>query len=502
MNFFHKYHQWVGLPLALFLIFFSISGIILNHRKALSEIDLPRKWLPKDFRYNNWNNAFVKGSLKITTDSILLFGGNGIWLTDSSQHHFSPFNQGLRKGADNRITNRIVQTDNNQIFAATTFDLYQLKESQWENLTEIAGIDERLCDISYYSDTLVVMTRSYLFISVSPFREFRKVTIKKPADYKAQTTLFRTLWLFHSGKLFGITGQIFVDILGLLLIVISITGIIFFFSPSTIKRRKRRGRSHSSAIKTMKTAINYHNKIGVIFLAFFIVITISGMFLRPPLMIAIILNKISNPKGTILDNKNPWHDKLRTIRYDQNEQDWLLYTSEGFYSLAHLEATPEIITITPPISVMGVTVLEPSKEGWIVGSFSGLFSWSRKHDFVLNCYTGQPIMGITQGRPVSTNPISGYSSDFEGSTVFEYGKGVITFDAQKEFASMPDSLTKGQISLYHAALEVHTGRAYAYLLGLSGDLYTFLSGLLILLLLISGYLIYRRKYRGKRKNVG
>lgn len=495
MKFFRKYHKWAGLFLAFFLILFSVSGIILNHRRTFSGIDISRGLLPKDFQYDNWNNASVKGSVKLSPDSILLYGGSGIWLTDSLQSRFSPFTCGMVKGMDNQITNRIVQTANNDIYAITTFDLYTLRpDNSWEKITEQAGINERISDITCRNDTLAVLTRSHLYYSIAPFHSFHKVELAKPADYESKTSLFRTFWLLHSGKLFGTGGQLFVDALGVLLIIISVTGIIYFFSPGIIKRRKRKGLPAGVVIKTMKSSIRWHNKIGAVFLLFFLILTLSGMFLRPPLMIAIIRNKINNPKGTILNSDNPWRDKLRVIRYDENRQQWLLYTSDGFYSLNNFEATPGKVLITPPVSVMGVTVLEPTPNGWLVGSFSGLFSWSRQHNLIINCYTGQPVMGATRGRPVSLTPISGYSNDFEGQIVFEYGKGAIAFDSRKDFAPMPKEIGKGRISLYHAALEIHTGRAYAYLLGLSGDLYTFSSGLLILILLISGYIVYRKKY--------
>jgi hypothetical protein len=249
----------------------------------------------------------------------------------------------------------------------------------------------------------------------------------------------------------------------------------------------------------MKSSIKWHNRIGATFLVFFLLLTLTGMFLRPPLMITIIRNKINNPKGTILNNDNPWYDKLRTIRYDRNEQHWLLYTSEGFYSLRELEEIPQVVTITPPVSVMGITVMEATPKGWLVGSFNGLYYWNREQHIILDCYTGHPATGISRGRPVSTNPISGYSNDFNGQVVFEYNKGAIVFDSDKEFAPMPEEIGKGRISLYHTALEIHTGRAYCYLFGLSDGLYTFLFGLLTLILLISGYILYRKKYIKKRE---
>jgi len=45
-NLFKKYHKWIGIVFTLFIMLFSITGIILNHRELLSGADVSRKLLP------------------------------------------------------------------------------------------------------------------------------------------------------------------------------------------------------------------------------------------------------------------------------------------------------------------------------------------------------------------------------------------------------------------------------------------------------------------------
>lgn len=78
MKFFLKVHKWLGLPLAFFLIVFSLSGIFLNHRQGIAKLDIPRSVLPDSYKYENWNNSAVKGTFKLGPDSILLYGGSGV----------------------------------------------------------------------------------------------------------------------------------------------------------------------------------------------------------------------------------------------------------------------------------------------------------------------------------------------------------------------------------------------------------------------------------------
>ena len=54
----------------------------------------------------------------------------------------------------------------------------------------------------------------------------------------------------------------------------------------------------------------------------------TGWALRPPLMILLATNSTKPLPGTTLDNDNPWNDKLRMIRYDEQAHDWLISTSE------------------------------------------------------------------------------------------------------------------------------------------------------------------------------
>ena len=69
-----KYHKWFSLFATLFILFFAVSGIILNHRDLFSGIDISRKLLTRVYRYQNWNLASIKGVERFGRDSVLVFG--------------------------------------------------------------------------------------------------------------------------------------------------------------------------------------------------------------------------------------------------------------------------------------------------------------------------------------------------------------------------------------------------------------------------------------------
>ena len=220
-----------------------------------------------------------------------------------------------------------------------------------------------------------------------------------------------------------------------------------------------------------------------ILLTLFIVIT--GWCLRPPVMILLALNKVGTVPGTILDSPNGWNDKLRMLRYDNTCHDWLLSTSEGFYSLKSLEDVPLKIAGTPPVSVMGLNVLRKDDGGkWLCGSFSGMFTWDRLHGTATDYFTHEPAPE-TSGAPFGKKAISGYSTDMgdEGFTV-EYYEGTSIIPQPEPLATLP-------MSLWNVALEVHSGRIY---MGIAATyVFIFFAGLTAVWCLWSGWKLRRRK---------
>lgn len=498
-----KWHKWIGLFFSFFLLMFAISGIFLNHRRAISSVDIPRSVLPSGYHYKNWNNGAVKNSIKLSADTVLLFGGSGIWLTNPTHSHFEPFVKGMKKGADNTNVSNIIRTPGNDFFAVTTFGLYRLNQSAdaWENYSDKVESHDRFTDLALSGDTLVLMSRSHLYLSAAPYTHFVKKQLPAPQGYVKQATLFRTLWKLHSGELFGFAGKIIVDFVGSLTIFLCITGIIITFWPNLIKRKKKKGLKSSGNITLLKGSFKWHNKIGGIFFILLLIVCISGMFLRPPLMIAIIRAQTAPIPGTTLNSANPWFDKLRCLRYDTYDKEWILYSSQGFFRFKTLDDEPQKINAAPPVSVMGVNVLnQQDSTTWVVGSFSGIYRWNKQTGESFDFFTGIPVERRPPGMPTFTNAVSGYSNDFfNKEVVFEYGPGARIPITNEQFTPMPVNSGKGRISLWHLCLEVHVGRIYSPIIGFFSEIFVFLAGTLFLIILISGYLLYRKTKKAKRK---
>jgi len=498
VNFFKKYHKWLSIVLTIFIILFSLSGIILNHRELFSGVDVNRDYLPSDYSYNNWNNAGVAGTTNIGSDSILIYGNIGIWLTNSLTSGFTDFNNGFPDGIDNRKISKVYNSEDYGLYAGTHFGLYRFGESEssWQKVV-LPVHKERIVDISQKGDTLLVMSRSYLLTSVDGFN-FIKVTLPTPEDYDNKAGLFKTLWVIHSGELYGLPGILLVDFIGLIFIFLTVTGLIYWIIPMSSRRRKKKNKSTENNVKVRRFSLKWHNKIGWITLILLIITTVTGMFLRPPLLAAIAYAKVDKIPYTELDSPNPWFDKLRRLMYFEDQNIYLVATLDGiYYSDDNFSSELKRVYGQPPVSVMGVTAFEKVNENTIlIGSFEGLFLWNLKSGYMMDYITKGPVkQKDPSGPPLGDFLVTGYSDDFYGKEIFfDFNHGGIDLSNGLAFHSMPEEISSQPMSLWNVALEVHTARMYKFMFGDFYILFIPLAGILILFILISGFIVWWKRH--------
>ncbi len=497
------FHRWAGLIVAVFILLFCVSGIILNHRQFFADCNVNRKLLPSGYRIRNYNNGVIKGTLPIDSASVIAYGNTGLWLTDRNFSKFSDFNAGLPKGVDKRNIRNVVRTPGNDIWCAAQSGLYHLENLKWHQ-TVLPGNEDRITDMTLSPDSneIVVLTRSAIYIlpshpdSISiPYRAL----IGVPAGHTSKVTLFKSVWMLHSGELFGITGRLVVDAVAIVISFLCLTGIILFILPYRIRSSMghlSRNISYRRMGSILKWNFRWHDRIGYCTIILTLLLALTGMCLRPPLMIPLVLIKTSPLPGSSLDNENIWHDKLRGIRWDSSLERWLISTSKGFISAdRNFRESPVMIPAdsTPVVSPMGITVFEPGdQDEWIIGSFSGLYRWQPSTGIVTDYFTGEQATSSGKRRIYSASGlISGFSKDLNTSepVIFDYSTGT-------QLLQQTDALIASQpMSLWNVALELHVGRCYAPVLGIFSELFVFLSGLLLTLILVSGYIIHRPRKR-------
>lgn len=496
-------HRWPGLILSVVLLYYSVTGIFMNHREFFSGIDVSRTFLPENFKYHNWNNSALKGNLTVSDDSIFVYGNIGIWITDSAFVEYRPCNAGFPQGMDNRKILDMHRSADGNLYAATHFGLfaYSTELAQWQKFPLDVDI-ERFVAVESVGDTVFALSRSYLFKGQSDglATVFERYELPEPAGYENKLSLFQTIWQIHSGEILGLPGKLFVDFLGIVTIFLSITGIIYFFFPGWIKKRKQKSMQIARLANFNRWSLKWHNHIGAWTFIPLTVLFFSGIFLRPPVLIAIAYTDVAPVKYSHLDQPNPWYDKLRDMLYDTDRNILLLSTSAGMYYMPVGTLHPTLYANQPPVSVMGISSLERLPNGaYMVGSFSGMFLWHPARSQIYNYAQGTIYRGNPSGRPIGDYKITGHITDTEGKRyMIDYDKGVIAMHHSKQFPPMPQNvLDESKMSLWNLSLEIHTGRFFQELLGDFYILIVPLASLMSVTVVLSGYLLWRKRYKGK-----
>ena len=492
-----KLHKWPGLIVGIFLVFFSISGIFLNHRELISHLDVKRKYLPGSYSYKDWNLASVRGACEKNSDSIFLYGNTGIWLTDSAYRNFQSFSEGIPDAAEHRKTYDVLQFQG-ALFAATNFGLYQKNGTRWHKVT-MPLEEHRVVDLEIIESELYVLTRSHLLKWNGQERvPLEILELPYPEDYTDDLSLFKTLWDIHGGAFFGFPGKLFVDVMGVITLLLSVTGILFFMHPRLRKNSIKYKKYVPAGLS--KIMLRYHNWLGKYTFVVIALIALTGMFLRPPLLIPIAGVNVPVVPYSHYDQPNPWYDKLRAMLYDKEQETILLSTSEGMYKTGtKLQGEIKRFNHQPVVSVMGINVFRHLAAGdYLVGSFSGLYRWQPDQQYLLNMVTHKQETAKEQtGNPFGGTAVTGFVENPDGyAFLFDYDNGVAGLGHQYRFGKMPEELTEdGTISLWNLALEVHSGRIYSALLGDFYILVVPISGIVTIMVVISGYVIYRRKFK-------
>lgn len=500
-------HRWTGIVSCFFVLMFCISGIILNHRSAFERIDVPRRCLPPSYHFSRWNNGMLRGTLALDTNTVLIYGAAGVFLTDTAGTTTA---MASRKSDDegtiSDIRGVVMRANDDDcgsdsstsptLYAVDSRSLYICRLSsrdaigdvscyQWSTVALPKSGDERLSDITARGDTVVVVSRSHLYVGTG--ETFRRITLPASADGDGRVTLFRTVWRLHSGEMFGMAGRLIVDGIALVLVFLCVTGLYVFC------RNVRRNKPYHGAKWLLS-----HGVIGRNTIAFTLFLCATGFFLRPPMMIPLVLTRTADVRFVAASERdNAWHDRLRMLRYDATRGDWLLHTSDGFYSLDRIGTAgehgcvPKKVATAPRVSVMGMTVWQecPTDSAvWLCGSLGGMTLWDRRDGTMCDFFTGETA--TTKQRAVSADhPVAGYTADIRGTNTRHDDSDrpgiAVDYYAGTDAVAQPDVRSVATMSLWHIALEVHSGR---FFFGSAATyFYVFVVGALILTCLWTGY---------------
>lgn len=239
-----EWHRKLGIIAAFFLIFLSVTGIALNHTDSLSLAHKPihNTWLldhygiasPDDVRF------YVKNKIAVTNTIVWL---NDNMLLDSTSEIIS-----------------IVPIVINQIpaFAVVSTDqlyFYSQEGELIEQLGEESGFPIGVVAVANIGEGIVVKTNKgmlaynidqFLWQEIQFIKEpnwsapnevSQQQIVKAQQKHRAQyLTLERIILDAHSGRIAGLIGVLFMDAVGVLLILLSLSGIYIWLRYAQNKR--------------------------------------------------------------------------------------------------------------------------------------------------------------------------------------------------------------------------------------------------------------------------
>jgi len=233
------WHRRLGLSIFIVLIFLAISGIALNHSPALklNSIGLSNNWLL------SWYGLEKPSINGLQLDNKWLYhDGNNLLYVDKKT--VAPCSAPLLSGSKNEKILFALCADA-LLLLTTDGDLL-------ESFTQLDGLPVNARAITAVDDSLYLLTDSAVL-------EFNSDSLAITPSSKTESTLLDTLVTFaplpkvleqhleeqdsgpsisletvildlHSGRFFGQFGVLFIDIIGLLVCILSITGLLAWIS--------------------------------------------------------------------------------------------------------------------------------------------------------------------------------------------------------------------------------------------------------------------------------
>jgi hypothetical protein len=242
--------------------------------------------------------------------------------------------------------------------------------------------------------------------------------------------------------------------------------------------------------RLFKAMFRYHLKLGIWISAALLIIAGTGLFMRPPLLAAIVDGSIPRSVYPGLLPDNPWDGKIRSLLYDPATRTLLIDATDGVWAADGDVTEPfRPYELNAPIFVMGATVFGADADGgYLVGSFSGLFSTPRGGGASVDLITGDEVSGPASLRP-GEHMVTGFFRTPGGeSYVATFEQGLLRVrdgTAETRFA-MPAEIETAGMPLWNYLFEIHNGRFFADVVGSWHLLIIPLGSLLFLVITLSG----------------
>lgn len=504
-------HKYVGLALILFLMWMSLSGVLMNHPHLIAGFSVPCWLVPEQYHPHNWNHSSITCAVfpKQFPGTGYLGGKLGVYKSIDGRVLEQPLTDGFPAAPFYRKTNHLflLKTDSlSHLLAATNGGLYvcNLSDEKW-NSVALGDERERVLKIIEIKGQLIVFTMSHVYASeTNPEKLSFSLLPFNRNEENRKVSLVKLFFDLHDGTLWGLPGKLLFDATGLVLFFLSLSAFYIWYFPKKLKRRRRKKKSKPPKweLKVFRIVHNYHIKLGIGAAVILLIIGATGFFMRPP-MLALLMGDIPEKWYPGPLDENPWQDKIHNALYDPVDDKILVEASDGLWQGPADFSAPFAKTDFPaPIFVMGTTVFDSfGGGGYLVGSFSGIFYSERTGGKVIDLLTNEEAQKTSAMRPAEIM-VTGYFKTPNGEEyITAHRQGLLPLDetAGNVTFRMPASVRKNyRMSLWNYLFEIHNGRFFRGWIGEWCILLVPLGSLLLIIVTLSGVFdwLYTRT-RGK-----
>lgn len=496
-------HKYLGLIFLLYFIMMGITGVLINHPELIRSISMPLSFVPPSYQYTNWNRMSIRETVfsDDLKDTHYVCGKEGVWQSRDRGKTYSPLKNGYPTHAGGRDTYCLLiakKVNNSIIYAGTRDGLYYCNEGDylWK---KARFIDEKtesseIVDIVNTSNQILAFTRTscYMLDENSGTPVLRPFTLIIDVPPSSKAPLYKLLFHIHDGSLFGLTGKLFIDVIALVMIFLCIGAIYIWYMPWKKRHFKRKHFSKPMFVFFHR----YHLKLGIYSAFFIIVLALTGIFIRPPLLITIIKYKVPSNWVNSHAPVNSLPVEIKKAIYRPEDNSIILAARGGkfFKGPADFSGVFTREPIKVPVSGMGVNSMEPLNNNRIlIGSFTGFFIWDDLKKTATNI-NGKPV----DTRKRSMTNMAGMSAgaavkNGEMQFLADYRTGIIGIKGKTIPVMPPEVIEDGVMSLYSVLFEIHNGRFFRDLFGSYTWLIIPLGGLLLMFTIITG--VYDWCYR-------
>lgn len=498
-------HKYVGLVCLAYFMLMGISGVFLNHPSLIRHFSVPLSWAPPSYHYANWNRMALREVVfsEKSPDTLYVGGKAGVWESTNGGESFSLLENGFPASPYEMDVRCLLLTESGappHLYAGTRSGLYRydFNPGRWQKINDGTETGMEIVDLVQTRSRILVFSPSACYHLALPGGEpaLHPMPLTSRDAPNPRAPLFRFLLKLHDGSALGLPGRLFVDIVGLVLVFLSVSAVYIWYIPWSKKRfRKRIGKRRASP-RFFRFFYRYHLKLGIWGALFLGGVALTGMFVRPPLLIPIIHFSVPS---VLLNGSRPaetWQPRISRALYSPEEDTVLLATRDGFFrGPADFSQPFEPAIVDVPVSGMGVNVLEHlSGHRLLVGSFSGLYIWDHNRSLATD----------VKNRPVPRRRRRGPGADMaagaavkNGTLLYwaDYRHGLRPADPGGPAMAMPDRIAENsRMSLWHFLFEVHNGRIFRDWLGACTWLIVPVGGLVLLVNVLSGSYdwLYRR----------